>query len=152
MFMSDKPLLSWVALLMPGNHLACGDELVVNDRTLLFVSLLPFLKFLYSTTSSYKAWGWNGGDLYNSAVDSLPPEEVEQDLALAYCQGNQKSNACVARCLIMINDQGCQGRETRAKQLSLCSSRQDNNFGFSLLCFVFVFSSCRVTIKVWHTT
>lgn len=51
MFMSDKPLLSWVAVLMPGNHLACGDELVVNDRTLLFVSLLPFdfLFFYFST-------------------------------------------------------------------------------------------------------
>lgn len=37
--------------------------------------------FSYSTRSSYKARGWYGGDLYNGAVDSLPPGEVEQDLA-----------------------------------------------------------------------
>lgn len=60
--------------------LACGDEPVVSDRTLSVVSVLHFY-FPTLPSSSHKAKRWYGGELYNSAVDSLPPVEVEQDLA-----------------------------------------------------------------------
>lgn len=53
---------------------------------------------------------------------------------------------CVPRCLIMINDQGCQGPETRTKQLSLCSPEQDNSL--VLLQFSHVI---RIELNILHS-
>lgn len=98
------------------------------------LSLCSCFLFLYSTPKLIQSMRMARGRFVQQHCWLTSTWRSGAGFSLLIAKETKSLCGCVPRCLIMINDQGCWGRETRTKQLSLCSSGQGSGFGFSL-CF-----------------